>query len=132
MACVILRAMFTSRSKQFVAWIALFAFFHAAATPLFASLRVQSQPLYYGALCTMGGIEASPAQPAVPSESGATSQLHCVFCVGGAWQPPLDIALAVPAPAATGLVVSGRRDGVSRFPLAALQPLSPRAPPRLV
>jgi hypothetical protein len=124
--------MFTSRRKLFTAWIALFAFLYAAATPLFAGMRAQSQPDFLGALCTMGSVKEVPAQPAAPAESRADHQPQCVFCISGAWQPPLDVSLAVPVLAAPGLLVQGGRDDVPHSLSAALQPLSPRAPPRLV
>jgi len=124
--------MLTPRRKQFTAWIALFAFLYSAATPLLAALLAQPQTGYLGALCTMGSVKDAPAQPGAPAQGGASHQPQCVYCIGGAWQPPLDVSLAVPVPAAPVLLVRTGYSDVHHFLSAALQPLSPRAPPRLV
>lgn len=123
--------MFSSRRKSFAAWIALFAVLYAAATPLFAALRAQPQSDFFGALCTLGGVKEAPNQPAVPSENGASHQQHCVLCVSGAWQPPLEASPGIPAPEASGTAVLQGRERVAPDFSALLRSLSPRAPPRL-
>ena len=110
----------------------LVAVLYAAATPLFAAMHAQqAQSNFLGALCTLGGVTNAPAQPADPTEGGAVHQQHCVFCVSGAWQPALEASPGIPAPEAAVMAVPPGRDSVHTDFSASLQPLSPRAPPRL-
>lgn len=124
--------MLALRGRTAVAWIALIAVLYSAATPLFSALRDGSETRYFGMLCTLSGAKTVPGQPAVPSGDSNGRQQHCIFCISGAWQPPLDVALAVPAPVATGIAAPRLAAGVAVTTVATLQPLSPRAPPRLV
>jgi hypothetical protein len=124
--------MLASYRKPFLTWIALFAVLYAVATPLFAALRGQFPNEYFGALCTLGGVKEAPGDPAVPAQGGTGHELQCVFCLGGAWQPPLDVSLPAPVLPAPAAAVSAVRDQVVQSASAALQPLGPRAPPRFV
>jgi len=127
--------MFASRRKQAVAWIALIAVLYSAATPVLAALRDGGRDGYFGALCTFAGIKPAPGQPSDPSapSGGETArQQHCIFCVSGAWQPPLDVSLTLPAPEATGMAAPRAGERATFSTAATLQPLSPRAPPQLV
>jgi len=126
-----LAAMFTSRCKMRVAWIALVAVLYAASSPLLAALRFQGQPDVLAAICTLDGIRPVSGQPALPAQRGAQRQLHCVFCVSGAWQPALDVPLTVPAPASAAILIFVPRESVQPRFSATLQPLNPRAPPRI-
>jgi hypothetical protein len=122
--------MLTLRGKSTVAWIVLIAIVYSAATPLLSALRDGEQTRYFGMLCTLAGIKAAPGQPAVPSGSGGSRQQHCIFCISGAWQPPLEVSLAVPVPEATAGAAPHAVADVVLSTAASLQPLSPRAPPR--
>jgi hypothetical protein len=102
-----------------------------------AALRDGGSGGYFGALCTLAGIKPAPGQfsdpaiPPVPSRGETARQQHCVFCVSGAWQPPLDVSLTLPAPDATGMAAPHGGESASPSTAASLQPLSPRAPPPL-
>ncbi len=124
--------MFSLRRKTFVAWIALVAVLYAAATPVLAALGSQAQPGILAEICTMAGIKPAADQPAVPAENWAQHQQHCVFCISGAWQPPVNASPVVPAPAASGTLVLAGSQRILLHASPLLQPLGPRAPPRLV
>jgi hypothetical protein len=102
----------------------------AASSPLLAALRFQGVPEVLAQICTLGGIKPPSERPAVPSHENAAQLKHCVFCLGGAWQPPAADALAIIAPAAPDALKTPERDDIPALDLSALQPLSPRAPPR--
>lgn len=126
--------MFASRTKRAVAWFALIAVLYSAATPVLAALRDGGRDGYFGALCTLAGIKPAPGQssdPSIPSGGETARQQHCIFCVSGAWQPPLDISLTLPTPDATGMAAPRTAGSVPLSTAATLQPLSPRAPPQL-
>jgi len=127
--------MFASRTKHAVAWVALIAVLYSAATPVLAALRDGGRDGYFGALCTFAGIKPAPGQSSIPSvpPGGETArQQHCIFCVSGAWQPSLDVSLTLPAPDATGMAAPRAGEDAPPSAAATLQPLGPRAPPRLV
>ncbi len=123
--------MFTSRRKITVAWIALLAVLYTAASPALAALRFQAQPNVLTGICTLDGIKAAPLQPADPVNNTAPHERHCIFCISGAWQVPVEGSPSVVAPASINSVIAELRDDIRPHHSAALQPVSPRAPPRL-
>lgn len=120
--------MLTSRRKIAVAWIALLAVLYTAATPVLAALRFEGQPDVLARICTMEGVKTAP-QPAAPSGQSSAHEQLCVFCIGGAWQPPVQSAASHAAPGDYGSIAALRGEDARPNLFAVLQPVSPRAPP---
>ena len=121
-----------TRRKASIAWIALVAVLYAAASPVLAALSFQAHAGFTAAICTLDGAKPVSEQPAAPAGNNSGHQQYCVFCVSGAWQPPVDVSLTIPAPAASDAARYLARDAVLPYTSAAFRALSPRAPPRLV
>jgi hypothetical protein len=101
----------------------------AAASPLIAALLLDGKPEIPTQICSVHGLTALPAQPAAPTRGDRAPQ-HCVFCMSGAWQPPVSGAFAFVFPYVRDSAWPHAGVRVQRADLRALQPLSPRAPPR--
>ena len=111
-------------------WIALGAVLFAAASPLLAALRFHGSPEVLAQICTFSGIKAASPEPAVPSPDTPVRLKHCVFCLVGAWDFPAADASSAGAPAGPAIATAAARAEFPSIDFAALQPLSPRAPPR--
>lgn len=118
-----------TRSRA-VAWIVLAAMLYAAASPLFAALRFQGSPEILAQICTLSGPKVPSPAPSGPSHGGHLSLEHCVFCLGGAWQPPAAQGLTVVPAVDSGTARAPTRGGSLALDFPALQPVNPRAPPR--
>jgi len=116
--------------SRFATWIALGAVLFAAASPLLAALRFHGSTEVLTQICTFSGIKAASDDPAVPLRHAAGKLKHCVFCLGGAWYFPAAGPLSADAPAGPAVTTAAARAEFPPVDLAALQPLSPRAPPR--
>jgi hypothetical protein len=102
----------------------------AASSPLLAALRFQGMPDVLAQICTGAGVKSSSERPAAPSRENTPPLKHCVFCLGGAWQPPAADAPGIIPPVAPGVVLTPGRDDVLALDSPSLQPFGPRAPPR--
>lgn len=123
--------MFPRARKKLIACIALFALVFSALWPTAygAANTATTDVLIAATLCSVDGVQHAP--PATPD--GAPSvphHKHCAFCASGVsvFVPAGTLVLIADAPAPVAVLPSHPEllppDGV------ALQPLSPRAPPR--
>ena len=119
-----------ARIRRIAAWLTLGAMLYAAASPLLAAWRFQSAPEILAQICTHGGLKSAGNPPYAPTPNHRLPSQQCVFCLGGAWQPPAPAGLdVIVAPAATEAPAFVRS---SLLPpeFHALRPHGPRAPPR--
>jgi hypothetical protein len=120
--------------RRFIAGTALLAFLFAVAFPALAVVRQAVDPLAYAKICRVDiGIAADEYTTGAPgSLQGKLKTAHCVMCVGTASPPPLmHVIVPVVVAAVPELVIPvDYRLFTVRDP-AVLQPLNPRAPPRV-
>lgn len=117
--------------RRIISGIALAAFLFGIAVPALAVARQAIDPASFATICRVDA-GADAGDPALPgSAQTKLKSAHCLMCLGTASPPP--------APGVASLVVSivpelilpvDRSPSVASDP-AALQPLNPRAPPRV-
>jgi hypothetical protein len=116
--------------RRIISGIALAAFLFGIAFPALAVARQAIDPASFATICRVDAGVAGESGSSGSFQSKLKSA-HCLMCVGSATPPP--------APGIASLVVSivpelilpvDRSPSVASDP-AALQPLNPRAPPRV-
>jgi hypothetical protein len=117
--------------RRFIAGTALLAFLFSVAFPALAVARQAVDPLANARICRIDTGAAGDATGTPGSLQGKIKNAHCVLCLGSGSPPPAIIRATVVVSTVPEL-----RLPVDRRPLviddpAALQPLNPRAPPRL-
>lgn len=117
--------------RRFIAGTALLAFLFAVAFPALAVARQAVDPLAYAKICRVDTGTAGDI-PGIPgSLQGKLKAAHCGLCVGTASPPPvISLAPVVVSTIPELLLPVDRRPLLVSDP-AALQPLNPRAPPRV-
>lgn len=118
--------------RRFIAGTALLAFLFAIASPALAVVRQAFDPLAY-ANAKICRIDASIADATdIPgSLQGKLKNAHCVMCVGGGSPPPAAVIAPVVVSAIPELLLPADRRPLVVIAAVVLQPLNPRAPPRV-
>ena len=129
--------MFSREATRLSAWAALIAVVFVVLMPAALSAtglsRSPADPAGLSTICTLGGAKMLlPDVSGAPDGEPVSHQQHCVFCSASV---PLFAEANAPRVIA---VIAGSPIVLPRYPaellppdLAATQPLSPRAPPRL-
>lgn len=117
--------------RRFIAGTALLAFLLAVMFPTLAVARQAIDPLAYAKICRIDNGTAGESAGGAGSLQDKLKKAHCVMCVGAASPPPeISLAPAVVVIVPELLPAADRRPLVVRDRVV-LQPLNPRAPPRL-
>lgn len=117
--------------RRFIAGTALLAFLFAIAFPALAVARQAVDPLAYAKICRVDINGTDDVGTISGSLQKKLKNAHCVLCLGTGSPPPaVSIAPAVITIAPELLLPVDRRPLVVRDRVV-LQPLNPRAPPRV-
>ena len=128
--------MFSRESTRLTAWAALIAVLFVVLMPAAISAsgasRASPDPVGLSAICTLGGAKMIlPDASDVPGQPVAHQQ-HCAFCSAGTpLFPDANTPRLVAVIDGSPLVVPRYQAELLPPDIVALQPLSPRAPPRL-
>lgn len=115
--------------RRLIAGIALLAFLFGAAMPALAVARQALDPTAFATICRVDAAAAEPASTG--SFQSRVKSAHCQLCTGSATPPAaVDVVPAIVAAVAEP-VVSFPGSPPAADDAAALQPLNPRAPPRV-
>ena len=116
--------------RRFIAGTTLLAFLFAIAFPALAVVRQAFDPLAYAKICRIdAGIADVTGIPG--SLQGKLKNAHCVMCVGGGSPPPAAVIAPVVVSAIPELLLPADRRPLVVIAAVVLQPLNPRAPPRV-
>ncbi len=119
--------------RRLIAVAALIGFLFAIAFPALAVARQAIDPLAYAKICRIDTGTAAGERSTGPSGplQGKLKSAHCVLCVGTATPPPVIVIAPVVVAAAAERAVPVDRGRDVAHDRAVLQPLHPRAPPRV-
>lgn len=116
--------------RRFIAGTALLAFLFAIAFPALAVVRQAVDPLAYTKICR-ADTGTADATGVPGSLQGKLKNAHCVMCVGSGSPPPVVVIAPVVVSAIPELLLPADRRPLVVIAAAVLQPLNPRAPPRV-
>ena len=116
--------------RRIISGIALVAFLFGIALPALAVVQQALDPTSFATICRVDtGAGIDPSAPGAPQDKFKSA--HCLMCVSTASPPPAaEIVPVVVSTVPELLLPVDRSPLVARDP-AALQPLNPRAPPRV-
>lgn len=117
--------------RRFIAGTALLAFLFAVAFPALAVVRQAVDPLAYAKICRIDVGDAGQSADGAGSLQDKLKKAHCVLCLGSGSPPPAIIRTVVVVSTVPELLLPVERRPLVIDDPAALQPLNPRAPPRL-
>lgn len=109
----------------------MLAFLFAIAFPALAMARQTFDPLTYAKICRIDSGTAADATDVPGSLQGKLKNAHCVMCVGTGSPPPAIVIAPVVVSAVPELLLPADRRPLVITAAAVLQPLNPRAPPRV-
>ena len=109
------------------------AFLFGVAFPVLAVARQALDPTAFATICRVDSVAAGAAGASGPSGSfqSKLKSAHCLMCVGSATPPSAAAVAPLMVVAVAELIVPLPGSPGAAHDLAALQPLNPRAPPRV-